>query len=88
RRWWDSQGRIEYPALFDSSQSDAEMHRIAAGLTPGFHPQATPPSIGAGIRDRLGRAFLDRAYRGEIASRAIEVLRTEGVTGVYRRLVR
>lgn len=88
RRWWESQGRIEYPALFDSSQSDAEMHRIAAGLTPGFHPQAAPPSRGAGIRDRLERAFVDPAYRGELASRVMTAMRTEGPAALLKRLRR
>jgi hypothetical protein len=89
RRWWESQSRIEYPALFQPGSVAAETQRIAANLTPGFNPHAAAQaSLASCIRDRLERAVVDPAYRGELASRTLKVLRTEGVAGLYRRLVK
>ena len=89
RRWWESQSRIEYPGLFQPGSVAAETQRIAANLTPGFNPHAAArASLASWIRDRLERAVVDPAYRGELASRTLKVLRTEGVAGLYRRLVK
>jgi hypothetical protein len=86
--WWETQGRIEYPALFDPATEADVLTSLTAGLSPGFLGDAVVGSPAAGLPGMLARAATDSTYRGRIAGRAWEVLRTEGVAGILRRLAR
>ncbi|MFM8415218.1 MAG: glycosyl transferase [Planctomycetota bacterium] len=87
KRWWESQGRIEYPILFDEATVADGLQSLFARLSPGFRGGAAG-SPRAGLRGVLTRAVAEPGYRSRIARRAWEVLRTEGVAGVLRRLAR
>ena len=85
KRWWGQQGRLEYPALFDEAAAAEGMQAITARLSPGFTAgQGSPP--GGGLGGVVRRALIDPGFRGQVAGRAWEVLRTEGVGGFLRRL--
>ena len=85
KRWWGQQGRLEYPALFDEAAAAEGMQAITARLSPGFTAgQGSPP--GGGLGGVVRRALIDPCFRGQVAGRAWEVLRTEGVGGFLRRL--
>jgi hypothetical protein len=85
KRWWGQQGRLEYPALFDEAAAAEGMQAITARLSPGFTAgQGSPP--GSGLGGVVRRALIDPCFRGQVAGRAWEVLRTEGVGGFLRRL--
>jgi hypothetical protein len=89
RGWWETQARIEYPSLFDPASAAGEFQRLAADLTPGYHPNTDlNRRPGAGLRDRLRHAAADPSYRATLAARALYVLRTQGLAGVLRRLGR
>jgi hypothetical protein len=79
------QGRLEYPALFDEAAAAQGIQAITARLTPGFTAgQGSPP--GGGLGGMVRRALIDPGFRGQVAGRAWEVLKTEGVGGFLRRL--
>jgi hypothetical protein len=85
KRWWGQQGRLEYPALFDEAAAAQGIQAITARLTPGFTAgQGSPP--GGGLGGMVRRALIDPGFRGQVAGRAWEVLKTEGVGGFLRRL--
>ena len=86
RRWWESQGRIEYPALFDDSRKTEGIRNLTDQLSPGFRAGQGSDSPAAGLRAALNSAIVDRSFRGQVAGRAWEVLKTEGVAGFLRRL--
>jgi len=89
RGWWEAQGRIEYPELFDTATLDDGLRRLTAGLTPGFRAGVEPRrSPVAALVERLSRAVVDPRSLGQSAARAWDVLQTEGVAGVIRRLGR
>lgn len=87
KAWWEVQGRIEYPDCFIDVSFAEATGRLTAALSPGFcGGQTAPQSLLAGLQSRLGQAFVDSEYRGRLGKRAFEVLRTEGVGGVLRRI--
>lgn len=87
KRWWEQQGRLEYPALFDEAAAAAGIQAITARLTPGFSAgQGGSAGSEAGLRNLIGRAVADPGFRSQVAGRAWEVLKTEGIAGFLRRL--
>jgi hypothetical protein len=89
RGWWETQGRLEYPGLFDPHREPAERRRLAEALSPGFRAgDEKEPSPLSGLGPRLRRAVADPSYRGRLAARFLEVLRTDGMAGVWNRLSR
>ncbi|MDA1200929.1 MAG: glycosyl transferase [Planctomycetota bacterium] len=86
--WWESQGRIEYPALFDEQTSAAALTQIAAGLSPGFRGGVGSTSVAQGLRQTLARAAADASFRSRLTGRAWEILTTEGLPGIVKRLAR
>jgi hypothetical protein len=86
--WWDRQGPIEYPALFAEETAAAGLSAISAGLSPGFRGGDEPASLARGLRQALARAVADASFRRRLTGRAWEILTTEGVSGVIRRLAR
>lgn len=87
RSWWNSQGRVEYPKLFDDASVDAEMHRLKGMLTPGFRAGQVDQQLNARmISAQLVQAMTDSAHRAKLLRRTWEILRTEGYRGITRRL--
>ncbi|MBL8107875.1 MAG: hypothetical protein JNJ72_20070, partial [Anaerolineales bacterium] len=82
--WWESQGRIEYPDLFDAEREGAALARIAATLSAGFRADAGAADWAAARR--LMRESIADPSRGlRLARRGWEILRSEGVGGLRRR---
>ena len=89
RGWWEAQGRIEYPGLFEPQAVAAEMARLTKALTPGFRGGAQTAQWDVQLlSSHLRQAFGDAGHGRRLARRAWEILRTEGLSGVRRRLVR
>ena len=86
--WWENQGRIEYPALFDEQASAAALSQITGGLSPGFRGGVGSASVAQGLRQALARAATDASFRSRLTGRAWEILTTEGLSGVIKRLAR
>jgi len=86
--WWNAQGKREYPALFDDSTTAQGLAKLGAVLTPGYR-------AGAGVgevnwdrtRSLMAQALTNPATGRRLARRGWEILRTEGVGGVKRRLI-
>lgn len=85
RRWWEQQGPLEYPELFTEPISAAAVAALTERLSPGFTAGRGSPT-GGGLRSVVERALIDPNFRGQVAGRAWELLRTEGVGGFLRRL--
>lgn len=86
KRWWEQQGRIEYPDLFVVPVPVAAVSALTARLSAGFTAGQGSPAGGGGLGGVVRRALVDSGFRGQVAGRAWEVLRTEGVGGFLRRL--
>ena len=87
KAWWEGQGRIEYPDCFNEDLAAEATRRLTAALSPGFCAgESAPPSLMAGLQGRLNHALVDPQYRSRLGKRTLEVLRTEGVGGVLRRI--
>ncbi len=86
RRWWEEQGPIEYPAVFDDETRAAAIDALSRRLSAGFTAGRGAAAAGSGLRSILARARVDARFRGQLAGRAWEVLTTEGVAGFLRRI--
>ncbi|MGI3748092.1 MAG: glycosyl transferase [Janthinobacterium lividum] len=85
--WWESQGRIEFPLLFDKNAAPAEMVRLTSALTPGYQAGGTAAVFSSSrVRDHFANAIDDPRHGVKLAKRAWEVLRTEGVAGIVKRV--
>ncbi|MET1080195.1 MAG: glycosyl transferase [Pseudomonas sp.] len=85
--WWESQGRCEYPGLFNKETATEEMVRISRALTPGYQAGGTKPMLSSSrVREHMGNALDNPLHGVKLAKRAWEILRTEGVAGVLRRV--
>lgn len=89
KAWWESQGRCEYPGLFKEETVQEEMVRISRALTPGYQAGGTTPvQNGSRLREHVGNTLDNPLYGIRMAKRAWEILRTEGVVGIVRRVSR
>lgn len=85
--WWQTQGRVEYPDLFDVERRAPALRKLSEALTPGY--RGTEPQVEwSRVGDALRHALLEPGSAVRVARRGWEVLRTEGVGGVRRRLRR
>lgn len=88
RLWWENTGPIEYKNLFESNKRAAEIDKIRTVLTPGFQAggiggERINMSL---IASHLTKALTNDSHRKQVTRRAWEILRTEGVPGIKRRL--
>ncbi|MFC4276049.1 glycosyl transferase [Achromobacter aloeverae] len=91
RAWWETQGPVEYPALFDEDAGTVALatHRLSAGLTPGYQAGGNIPDGPSGDPSAThGNIPMAPRPRGRSLKRAWEVLRTEGVGGIAKRVLR
>jgi hypothetical protein len=87
--WWETAGRKQFKKLFDAKEMPAEMARLRGILTPGFQAGVSIEKVSMTLLTALvGKAMIDTAHRGRLKRRAWEVLRTEGISGIKRRLLR
>ncbi|MES2819536.1 MAG: glycosyl transferase [Pseudomonadota bacterium] len=87
KAWWESQGRCEYPGLFKEETVTEEMIRISRALTPGYQAGGSKPMLSSSrMREHMGNALDNPLHGLKMAKRAWEILRTEGVGGILRRV--
>jgi hypothetical protein len=84
--WWNSQGKREFPELFNDETRDLAMAKLSSVLTPGFRGGADGVDLG-----KLG-AILKQSISNpktglDIGRRGWEILKNEGLSGLKRRLV-
>jgi hypothetical protein len=84
--WMTHQAPLEYPALFDAQTQASTMAAMSTNLGIVFDPQGTQPR-GVSLSERLGRVVANPAEGLRLLRRGYEVLRTEGLRGVQRRLM-
>lgn len=83
--WMTQQGPLEHPALFNPGTQAATMAAMSASVGHIFDPDGIEPS-GVGLGQLLAGA-LRRPQDGlRLVRRGYEVLRTEGLPGIRRRL--
>ncbi|MDP2367487.1 glycosyl transferase [Rhodoferax sp.] len=83
--WMTSQGPLEYAALFSPSTQGIEMAAMSNNVGLVFDPDGVQPS-GVMIGRLLAGAIRNPGAGLRLARRGFEVLRTEGLPGVRRRL--
>lgn len=87
KAWWDKRGPVEFKLLFDPKESAAEMARLRAVLTPGFQAGGSAEQVNlAMMAGQIGKALTNANHRRLVTRRAWEILRTEGLPGIKRRL--
>ncbi|OWT74946.1 MULTISPECIES: glycosyl transferase [unclassified Achromobacter] len=91
KAWWDSQARIEYPGLFDKNNDTLSIatQNLSAGLTPGYQAGGDLQAVQPGESTSSTEAPVSNSSSGvRRAKRAWEVLRTEGIGGIAKRIVK
>lgn len=89
KAWWEGQGRVEYPRLFDEEMASEEMFLLTQALTPGYQAGASSRALSIGlVRAHLDKALGSRENSVDLVKRAWKVWRNEGVAGVMRRISR
>lgn len=84
-QWWKTQAPKEYPDLFAPERSTAALDRLRAVLTPGYRGDLDEGRSRA-IGNLLATALSNPRAARRLASRSLEVLRSEGFDGLLRRL--
>ncbi len=89
KSWWETQGKKEFPKLFDPAQEKEEMARLRSILTPGYQGGISQSKISLGLLSaHIRQALVDADHRRKLSKRAWEVLATEGIAGIARRLAK
>lgn len=83
--WWTTQGRVEYPDFFLPDRAKAALNNLQMQLTPGFRGGDMKWDWEK-IMGFLHVAISNRAKGLEIGRRGWEILRSEGLKGIKRRL--
>lgn len=87
--WLMSQGKIEYPKLFITSEIKAELVRLSSALTPGFQAGSNNSSIDFNLfKVQIIEAIKDPAVGAKLAKRVLSIIKTEGFSGVRKRLIK
>lgn len=85
-KWWNSQGKLEYPALMREDGIDEALAQLFPHLSPGFMPEGR--SFDAGRLLTLAKHVAKNPIEAKkIAARGWEVLSREGWAGVKRRFM-
>ncbi len=88
KAWWEERGPIEFQNLFDPNERSAEMTRLRNVLTPGFQAGESSEQMSVSLlAAQIGKAMTNASHRNLIVRRAWEILRTEGLPGIKRRLL-
>lgn len=84
--WWNTQGKMEFPDLFEEKTRDVAMGKLSSVLTPGFRGSNQGidwRKLGGIIRQSISQPKTGFV----IGKRGWEVLQNEGVIGLKRRLL-
>jgi hypothetical protein len=85
KAWMQHQGPAEYAALFNPATSQATQAEMARTVGLVFHADAAPTMASQAVR-KLSATISDPSEAVRLMKRSIEVLRTEGLSGIKRRL--
>jgi hypothetical protein len=83
--WIKQQGPLEYATLFDSATQAVAITSLSANVAQVFDPDLSH-ATGLSTGQRLAAALKQPAEGVRLLRRSYEVLRTEGIQGVKRRL--
>lgn len=84
--WWSQRSKIEYPDLFREDAAHDSRRSITRSLTPGF-VGSNPEAMGRiSAADLLRSALTDPKTGAQLAKRAWEILREDGLKGIRSRL--
>lgn len=87
KKWWETQGAVEYPMLFNNATVEDELRRLKGALTPGYLAGKSVGNLSGNlIAAHLKNALIDSAQRKRLVGRSWEILRTEGISGLKNRL--
>lgn len=89
KKWWETQGVVEYPKLFDQTSINTELVRLKGALTPGYLAGKSQSAVnGTLLRSHFKKVLVDKAHRNRVIGRSWEILRSEGVGGIKKRLTK
>jgi len=83
--WWNTQGKSEYPALFDEATQEAGLFKITSNLTPGYRGGKQEVNWNTTL-SLFRTALQDPKTRKNLVKQGWKVLRREGFAGVRQRL--
>lgn len=84
--WWNTQGKVEFPDFFEPSREAAAIQKFTTILTPGF--RAGTDNLDWTKLGGLIKQTLQQPQTGiKLGKRGWEVLKTEGLKGLKRRLL-
>lgn len=84
--WWRARARAEYPNLVDARRRDQGLRQLTALLTPGFLGSQNLDAGAPSLAELLRQVVRHPRTGLELGRRGWEVLRSEGVAGLKRRL--
>lgn len=84
--WWDTQGKVEFPLLFDSATRNSALTELTSVLSPGFRGEGKGLDW-AKLRGIVRQALLNPKTGLNIGYTSWEILRNEGVKGIKRRFL-
>jgi hypothetical protein len=83
--WWNTQGKIEYPLLFDPESYSKGLQVINSSLTPGYGSESAPPGW-SGLVGHLAGAIKHKQYRKLLVEKLRSTIETEGLSGIVRKI--
>jgi hypothetical protein len=83
-KWWNEQGPLEFPGLFAAETKERELTNLKSLLPAGFIDQAKFSLSYA--KDMLLASMTSPAAFRTVSSRALNIIRREGLDGVVKRL--
>ncbi|WP_031407154.1 hypothetical protein [Thiomonas sp. FB-Cd] len=86
-QWWKKQGVREFPELFDERLAPAALERLRSRLSPGYRAGDEVAGM-VPLTDLLLQALRNPTTARRLASRGMQVLQSEGLSGLLRRLKR
>lgn len=83
--WWNSQGKVEYPELFNKQTAEEALAKFTSVLRPGFRGGSDGFDWDR-VFAIIGKSVTQPRSGLEFGKRGWEILKNEGVTGLMRRL--
>lgn len=83
--WWNIQGKVEFPELFNDTTRESAIKKLSSALTPGYRGSEYGMDWKK-FRGALKQSLANPKSSLETSTRAWEILRNEGVQGIKRRL--
>ncbi len=84
-KWWQQNGKLQYPDMFDTKTADSAIDQIRRLLTPGF--RITPDQFDwHKTSQHLIAVFSSPRHRAALTKRVSNVLKQEGINGLISKL--